>query len=164
MEEITDGLSGIDLESRATTFYEKAFNKIVKFAKSVRGSSISSEELEVTKTLAGPFTCGGILILLLEPRSYHPWREGTEAVIRDCKSLDILREGIQIGSKRTLSLKDDVSLLDLRPFLAKCNYTLEDAEWNKLYDLVFLAIKAKRPDVLLCMAKVRPKAGRKASH
>ncbi|KAH7112365.1 hypothetical protein EDB81DRAFT_703337 [Dactylonectria macrodidyma] len=155
MDELAAGLSRITFGPEVANAYEQAFNKIVLFAENVRGPGIPLDELVVTRTLAGPFTTGGLLILLTEPRSYHPWDKGIDHVIATCNSLDSLNEGIQIGSKGHLSFKDDVSVLDLRPFLPKkLHPTLRDSEWEALYDLVFSAIEAKKTEVLLCMGVV----------
>jgi hypothetical protein len=154
MEQITSGLDNIILDSESRSTYEQVFGKLVLFAEKARGDIIPPNELDVTKTLAKPFSHGGLLILLLEPRRYHPWDSGVDAVISDCKSLESLAEGVQIGSKGTLSLIDNVSVMDLRPFLVKKHHVLGDDKWEELYDLVFSAVKAKRPDVLLCMGTV----------
>ncbi|KAF2181006.1 hypothetical protein K469DRAFT_692522 [Zopfia rhizophila CBS 207.26] len=152
MEQLTAGLSNVTLGLEAANTYEQAFDKIVLFAEKARGYRIQPDELAVTKNFAGPFTHGGLFILLLEPRPYHPWSEGVNAVISNCDSLDSLNEAVQIGSKRALSLINDVSVIDLRPFLVKAHHpTLRGDEWEELYDLIFSAIKAKQPDVLLCM-------------
>lgn len=91
----------------------------------------------------------------MEPRQNHPWDEGVDRVITDCKTLASLNEGLEVGSKEDLSLTNGVSLLDLRPFLPKKQHSnLKDDDWNELYRLVFLAIEAKRPKVLLCMGNV----------
>lgn len=60
---------------------------------------------------------GGVLILLTEP--HHPWFKGVSVGISNCRSLDSLNEGLQIGSKGLLSLTNGVSLIDLRPLLVK---------------------------------------------
>jgi hypothetical protein len=151
MEQITSSLGNITLESESRSTYEQVFGKLVLFAEKARGDLIPPNELAVTKTLAKPFSQGGLLILLLEPRPYHPWDRGVDAVISDCKTLGSLAEGVQIGSKGTLSLINDVSVIDLRPFLVKEHHVLGDDKWEELYDLVFSAVKAKWPDVLLCM-------------
>jgi len=155
MDELAAGLSRITLGLEVAKTYEKAFDEIVSFAENVRAHRIPLDELVVTKTLARPFIPGGLFVLLTEPRSYHPWDKGINSVIATCNTLDSLSEGIQIGSKGHLILKDDVSVLDLRPFLPKrLQPTLRDSEWEALNDLIFSAIEAKKPEVLLCMGDV----------
>ena len=124
------------------------------FVRSHTGREIPDDELTVTKALAEPFTSGGLLVLLLEPRRYHPWSRGTGAVISNCPTLDSLNEGIQIGSGDTLSLYT-VSTIDLHPFLPRHDHAaLECGKQEELNKIVFTAIEAKHPDVVLCMSKV----------
>lgn len=93
--------------------------------------------------------------MLEEPRRWHPWDKGVNYVISECQSLNLLNKGHQIGSKGLLDLTKGVSVIDSRPFLSKGAYpALEEDEWEKLYDLVLVAIQAKKPDVLLCMGAV----------
>lgn len=155
MEQLVTGLSHITLGSKKALTYETIFNDITLFAESFRNPNISAGERDVTKKLAKPFTTGGLLVLLMEPRENHPWDKGVDCVIADCKTLASLNEGLKLGSKEELSLTKGVSVLDLRPFLPKTQHShLKDDDWNKLYGLVFRAIKAKRPEVLLCMGNV----------
>jgi hypothetical protein len=65
-------------------------------------------------------------------------------------------EGLKFVSQGSLSLTNGVSLLDIRPFFVKkCYPDLDPEVWERLYDLVYEAIKAKKPDALLCMGDVR---------
>ena len=138
------------------TEYAKAFVEIVHFVEDCRShKEITPNELAVTKALAGPFTQGGPMVLLLEPRRWHPWDSGVDAVIEECRTLQVLDHGFKLVSEGSLSLTNGVSVLDLRPFLAKDDHTELTCKWEHLYDLVYEAIAAKKPDVLLCMGKVR---------
>lgn len=155
MEQLVTDLSHITLDSKNVGTYETIFNDIIRFAESVRKHKIPADERDVTKNLAMPFTTGGILVLLMEPRQYHPWHKGVNCVIADCKTLASLNQGLEVGSKEELSLTNGVSVLDLRPFLPKKQHPhLKENDWNEVYGLVFLAIEAKRPKVLLCMGDV----------
>lgn len=155
MEQLVAGLSHITLDPTYVGTYATSFNDIIRFAERVRGHMIPADERDVTENLAMPFTTGGLLVLLMEPRQNHPWYEGVDCVIAECKTLASLNEGIEVGSKEELSLKNGVSVLDLRPFLPKKQHpNLKDDDWKELYELVFLAIEAKRPKVLLCMGDV----------
>ncbi|KAH7386074.1 hypothetical protein BKA66DRAFT_582940 [Pyrenochaeta sp. MPI-SDFR-AT-0127] len=152
LEQVTAGLSSVHLGPQAPSDYEKAFNEIVRYAEKIRKRCIPPAELDVTKALAMPFTPGGLLIMLLEPRPNHPWSFGLQSVCSDCRTLQVIIEGLQIGSNGSLGLEHDVSLLDLRPFLCKRSYPkVQDEQWEELYDLVFSAVEAKQPDVFLCM-------------
>ncbi|KAH4049993.1 hypothetical protein HBI25_223640 [Parastagonospora nodorum] len=152
MDNVTTLLEKISIDSDIETEYKVAFESILRFVKEYRTSTITEHELEVTEALAGPFTQGGMLIVLLEPRRWHPWTQGIHYVIQNCKSLRVMDDGLKFVSEEVLSLTNGVSLLDLRPLLVKGDYPhLESKVWERLYDLVYEAIKAKKPDVLLCM-------------
>jgi hypothetical protein len=154
MDDLASSFAATSLDAQPGK-YEKAFNRLVEFAEDIRGPKISGNELKVTKELAGPFTSGGLLVLLLEPLRWHPWKEGVDRVISGCGTLDLVEERICIGSRGSLSLEKNVSLLDSYPLLAKeINRHLEDEERNRLRGLVADAIEAKRPDVILCMGTV----------
>ncbi|KAH8706866.1 hypothetical protein GQ44DRAFT_763883 [Phaeosphaeriaceae sp. PMI808] len=155
IDQVTAGISKVKLRLGPISDFGRAFKKITRFVEHIRGVKIPHDELSVTNTLAGPFTRGGILVLLQEPRRYHPWSRGAAEVIADCKALQSLDEGIRLGSEGNLTLEQHVSLLDARPFLVKAdNAHLDSDTWEGLYDLVFAAIEAKQPDILLCMGKV----------
>ena len=140
--------------------YKKAFNDLVAFAEGVRDSEIPAAELDVTTRLAGPFTSGGLLVLLQEPQRWHPWDEGVEGVIADCKPLELVETGIDVASRGALSMTTNVSVLDSRPLLVRKEHPhVRLDEWWELNRLVARAIEAKRPDVILCMGRVRGSSG-----
>lgn len=155
MDSITDKMSKLDTSSHCpNTFYE-SFNKLVKFVKYLRNYQIYNAELECTKALAGPFSTGGLLIVLLEPLQNHPWEKGVDAVISTCRTLSCLKEGLQIGSDGVLSLVNHVSLVDQRALMSKeQNMKISAYQREILYDFVVEAIDAKKPDVVLCMGNV----------
>jgi hypothetical protein len=140
----------------ATSEYKSSFNRIVELIRNLRHLPVSPDELDVTEKLAGPFTSGGLFVLLQEPLWEHPWEKGVEAVISECPALDILREGIWATSDGTLSLIDNVSVLDRWPLLNCHEAHMESNryEMDTLDTLVIQAIQIKRPDVILCMGKV----------
>lgn len=140
--------------------YEGVFESIINFATALRPSKpLSSDERKIARTLAGPFTQGGLLVLLQEPRANHPWAQGVDWVISDCASLAILREGLQTVSSGELSITTNVSVIDRWPFLhQKLHSDLDKTapeDMATLDSMVFNAIRAKKPDVILCMGKVR---------
>lgn len=156
MDEITTKVSELKLSGPHIHVYAQAFNDIVAFICQKFPGELSAAEIDVTKSFAGPFSSGGLLVVLLEPRQRHNWREGVHVVISDCASLSALEEGLQITSNRILSISHRVSLLDLRPFICQLrNARLTDREREILYGLVVKAIDAKKPDLVLCMGKVR---------
>lgn len=164
IDQITTLIHRIDIDSDVRSNYESAFGNIVRFIKNYRKHAITRHELEVTKTLAAPFARGGSLVLLLEPRRWHPWKLGADLVIRDCKSLRVMDNGFRLVSEGCLSLTKGVSVLDLRPFLVMDDYPQLKCEvWEHLYDLVYEAIKAKEPDALLCMGNVSASSLRRSN-
>jgi hypothetical protein len=106
--------------------------------------------------LAGPITPGGPLFLLLQPLEDHPWSNGIAEVIEKCPTLWCLKEGVHACSRGDLSLVENVSVLDLRPFMPKSSYSqLSDPQRDELEELVFSVIRGKKPDTLLCMGDVK---------
>jgi hypothetical protein len=159
MDELTSSLDNIHFSpepSPEPPTYLAIFNTIVEFAAAARRSPITAAELDITTQLAGPFTPGGLLILLQEPRPNHPWDSGFDSVIEDCETLDLLETWIGLGSEGSMSLAQNVAVLDSRPLLvAKEHLDLGEKKGSELYGLVRKAIEAKRPDVVLCMGQVR---------
>jgi hypothetical protein len=152
----TDSTSRLEDGGRSDE-YGSALQLIVKFAKKVRFKPISDDELAVTMEFAGPLTSGGPLFLLLQPLEDHPWSEGITGVIKQCPTWCCLKEAVYTCSAGTLNLSN-VSVLDLRPFFsASSDKQLTADEINQLSELVFVAIRSKKPDniLLLSMSKVK---------
>lgn len=155
MEQITEDLSRVQIGSELPNDFRKVFEEIVKYASELRGYKISDDEIKVTRKLAAPFTPGGFLVLLIEPRQKHPWASGVYCVVEDCATLNALRQGFHIASNGALSLFENVSILDIRPFIwSGLKQGLKKDQLKRLYDLVIEAIYAKCPDTILCMGKV----------
>ena len=152
VEEITTGLAKFNFTHGDLDAYLRAFNEIVHCASRVRGKPIDPDELKVTKQLAGPFTNGGLLILLERPLCTHPWKGGMVMVVDECPTLAALREALAILG---LGLEDSVSVLDVRPFLPKKSEPSRANTLDELNELTCQAIRAKRPDVVLCMGEVK---------
>jgi hypothetical protein len=154
---ITEDLSRVQIDSKLVHPALRIFDEIVKCAGNLRGHAIPAAEYAVTHQLASPFTSGGVLFLLQDPREDHPWDKGASAVISDCHTLDALAEGVGIGSEGALSMVDHITVLDVRPFISQqVKKTILRPALDSLYSLVFKFIRAKRPNVLLCMGSVRP--------
>ncbi|KAF2664849.1 hypothetical protein BT63DRAFT_443179 [Microthyrium microscopicum] len=156
-ETLATKFAALDLYDNSLTenhshVYEAKYNEIVAFADKTRAADFFPGELCVTRELAEPFTYGGLMIILQEPRKSHPWVKGIQAVISDCPTLSILDEGLSNISG--LSLTCGVSVLDARPFFNEEIDKLNEQQWHQLKYLVFQAIDAKRPDVLLLMGTV----------
>jgi hypothetical protein len=156
IDQVSSLIQRVKLDSNVENEYKAAFQEIVRFVKRYRKHTITEHELGVTEALARPFTQGGLLIVLLEPRIWHPWKLGVNSVIQNCRSLRVMDDGLKFVSQGLLSLTNGVCLLDLRPFFVKkCYPELNSGVWKNLYDLVYEAIKAKKPNALLCMGNVR---------
>jgi uncharacterized protein YllA (UPF0747 family) len=140
-----------------TSNYGYAFDNIITFIND-NFRRLSENELKVTRAFAGPFTPGGLLVLMQEPLASHPWAKGLDTVISTCQSLDALREAILNASSGEQCITKNVSVIDRWPFLHKSLHeklkeTREDE--MRAYDrLVLAAIRAKQPEAILCMGKV----------
>ena len=155
METITAQVSQLEICSSLSNSYSEAFHDIISYIRQIRRKPLSDAEINVTKSLAEPFTCGGLLVILQEPLQEHPWHKGANVVISECPTLSSLREGLRIGSNDILCLLHHVSVLDLRPFISKeQNYRIQGYQRERLYKLLIAAINAKKPDVILCMGQV----------
>jgi hypothetical protein len=140
-----------------TSNYRYAFDKIITFTNdNIR--ILPENEIKVTRAFAGPFTPGGLLVLMQEPLASHPWAEGRDKVISTCPSLDALREAVLNVSSGEQCITKNVSVIDRWPFLHKSLHEkLEKTREDEMraYDrLVLAAIRAKQPEVILCMGKV----------
>ncbi|KAL2826942.1 hypothetical protein BJY01DRAFT_255839 [Aspergillus pseudoustus] len=156
MDSLTQQISHLDITSEAVEpdTADSVFEKISRHAGSIRNSPITADEFQATKQLASPFSPGGALFLLQDPRKDHPWSQGVAAVISDCPTLAALEEGARIASEGKLSLVKDISVLDLRPFISpEVRQEVRHADIEGLYSLVVEFICAKRPDVVLCLGR-----------
>jgi hypothetical protein len=136
--------------------HRTSFESVIKAVKDCRLQRVSEHEQTVTTTLAGPFTQGGLLILLQEPLGHHPWSEGVEQVISRCPTLNLLREAIALASDGTLSLVDDVTVIDRWPLLCPAHRkSLSSAEIENIEKFLRQTLYTKKPDAILCMGLVR---------
>jgi hypothetical protein len=136
--------------------YSSALQRLFTFVKCVRSKPISEDEHHVTMNLAGPITTGGLFFFLLQPLEDHPWSDGIAEVVEQCPTLWCLKEGVHACSHGVLSLIEDVSVLDLRPFMPKSSYNrLTNLQRHPLGELVYSVTCSKKPDTLLCMGDVR---------
>ncbi|KAG5923544.1 hypothetical protein E4U42_004930 [Claviceps africana] len=142
---------------------EKKWDEVIRLAKKIRRNIckkiwwyihpslpvLSDSEKEITKQLASPFTTGGLLVLLLQPRSDHRWDEGLDDVIKCCPSLALVDEELQLCGT---DLRNDVSLVDIWACLPKEITTSHEFKTGDSFrQLVVAAIRAKKPDCILCM-------------
>ncbi|KAG6010047.1 hypothetical protein E4U21_000489 [Claviceps maximensis] len=148
-EQIVQQMSNLALNEDKPDF-EMSVNKAIQEAKRLR-PSLSDEEIKITKELARPFSSGGLLVLLQQPKLRQPWSAGLDTVIKKCLTLDSLEEGLRLCG---LDMRQDVSLLDLWTCLPKeVTETLKCEEKNFFSKTPLAAIKAKKPDCILCLGK-----------
>lgn len=133
--------------------YEKIIEEIIDFARTTH--STTGAEATVTKTFAAPFSWGGLLVLLERPLATHPWQEGASQVISQCRTLELLRQGLELASNGLLRFLEDVSVLDRWPMHDETRSSRLTAKMsNQLDELALKAIIAKKPDIILCMGQV----------
>lgn len=112
------------------------------------------DEINVTGDLAAPTSTGGIAIALQQPRD-HPFHEGTESVIENCKTLVACRDIFNTCSCGTLDLVKDVSVIDLLPYIMVDDKALMDDKSIKSALCVSVEIFcSKKPDILLCAGRI----------
>lgn len=112
-------------------------------------------EIEVTTGLAGPSSTGGIAVSLQQPREYHPFEEGVDAVIADCDTLAALREVFTVVSCGTLRFEQDISTIDLLPYTSEDQADqMTDEEKAHVFRGCVQAFCSKEPDVILCAGKI----------
>lgn len=114
-------------------------------------------EISVTKELAAPARRGGIAVALQQPRDNHPFSEGVDAVIDDCSTLAGLDELFLAASCGTLSIRANVTVIDLMPYIPdKIMNAMTDDQLRQSFDVASRAFCEKMPDVVLCAGKIFP--------
>ncbi|KAH6695343.1 hypothetical protein F5X68DRAFT_198300 [Plectosphaerella plurivora] len=115
----------------------------------------SRAEIDVTAKLAGPSTRGGIAVALQQPRDKHPFENGLDAVINDCATLAIVDELFMTASAGTLSIRKNVSVVDLLPYISKTQMNqMEGQELTESFATARDVFFEKQPDVILCAGKI----------
>ncbi len=112
---------------------------------------LTTAAVDVTMQFARPYARGGLLVLLQQPRDYHPWHKGIDAAIADCPN-DATTQYYGHG------LRGEVSLMDLwfclppsitEPLLKERSHQLQEME-----DIVMAYIQVRSPTCILCMGDV----------
>ncbi|KAJ2983494.1 hypothetical protein NQ176_g653 [Zarea fungicola] len=117
-----------------------------------------TDEVEVTGDFAGPRTIGGIAVVLKQPRNKHAFEDGPVAVIEDCEALRGLSETFTAVSCGTVNMLEDVTVIDLLPYLTPQDIEriVEEDDYQLLrqqFQVSVDAVCCKRPDVLLCAGR-----------
>ena len=106
-------------------------------------------EIGVTQELALPGSVGGILVILLQPANAQRFDIGIDVVIQECGIFAALDEAFRAVSRISLSIHD-IAIIDSLPFIRpKVEICLQIRVNSRIQ--VFKLIKAKKPDVILCM-------------
>ncbi|KAM0332322.1 hypothetical protein ACHAQA_002598 [Verticillium albo-atrum] len=119
------------------------------------------DEIKVTAELAGPALKGGIAIALQQPRNNHPYSQGLDAVIADCETLRALEDIFDAASCGSLSIRKNITVVDLLPFVSENVSKVQDAQLRNSFRATTQIICDKDPDVLLCAGRIwLPRAGK----
>ncbi|KEY72830.1 hypothetical protein S7711_10835 [Stachybotrys chartarum IBT 7711] len=118
------------------------------------GKNPHGPEVRVTKELAGPPTKGGIAIVLQQPRDSHPFDEGLDAVIKDCRSLAALADVFKTVSDGTLDIRTDVTIVDLLSYLPNEVKDLDGNTLTEAFRTMTRIICEKEPEVMLCAGRL----------
>ncbi|KAK5994464.1 hypothetical protein PT974_04939 [Cladobotryum mycophilum] len=116
--------------------------------------NVPDYEIQVIAQLAGPAVKGGIAIVLQQPRKNHPFEDGLDAVIEDCKTLSSLCDIFATVSCGTLDLRTDISVVDLLPYIPDKVTTINDVTLKDSFRTSVQAVCDKEPDVLLCAGQI----------
>ncbi|PMB65601.1 hypothetical protein BM221_008962 [Beauveria bassiana] len=159
LHQLTDRLDTLSLAPEPPATCYDSVQVVLNTARDHR-RDLFAAEANITLHLAGPFTPGGLLTLLWQPRDSHPWHKGIDAVIEDCDTLEFLNDATirYYGD----GLRGNVSLFDLWFCLPpKITNVLAEKSPHKLEemeDLGMACIQAKRPTCILCMGNKAAKA------
>ncbi|KAK2059144.1 hypothetical protein LY76DRAFT_592570 [Colletotrichum caudatum] len=115
---------------------------------------VPGAEIQVTAQLAGPPVKGGIAVMLQQPRNNHPFERGLDAVIDDCETLRALEEMFSVVSCGTLDLREDITVVDLLPYVSGKPRDVDDTRLKSAFRTSNATICAKSPDVLLCAGRI----------
>ncbi|KAI5468174.1 hypothetical protein BGZ63DRAFT_460035 [Mariannaea sp. PMI_226] len=106
------------------------------------------DKVEVTAKLAEPSSTGGIMVVLQQPRSNHPFEEGIEEVINTCPTLRAIQDSFATASCNTLNIVEDISIVDLLPYDSKEDMKcMDDEEMQDAFCAIVRVLFEKKPDV-----------------
>jgi hypothetical protein len=111
-------------------------------------------EIEVTTQLAVPAFKGGIAVALQQPRHNHPFENGLDAVIENCKTLYALEEIFSAVSCMSLNIRSDVTVVDLLPYIPEDVARIDDATLEESFRTSKNIMLDKEPSVLLCAGRI----------
>ncbi|GJC77457.1 hypothetical protein ColLi_00295 [Colletotrichum liriopes] len=127
---------------------------VSRIEKEGRSLQLYRAEIQVTAQLAGPPVKGGIVVMLQQPRSNHPFERGLDAVINDCETLRALEDIFTVVSRGTLNFRRDIAVLDLLPYVSGDPSDIDDTRLKNAFRTSTATVCDKRPDVLLCAGRI----------
>jgi len=138
---------------------DEAFDDIADFtAHHIR--ALDSNEINVTKRLAGPYgVTGGILVMLQQPAEDHQFQKGTAATVRECMTLKELHNTFHTVSRGTVGIAD-INVLDITPFVRPSDgKDLNPSVREGLQHHVLKTVKERKPAVVMCASRSYETAG-----
>ncbi|GKT82462.1 hypothetical protein Ct61P_00312 [Colletotrichum tofieldiae] len=127
---------------------------VSRIEKEGRSLQLYRAEIQVTAQLAGPPVKGGIVVMLQQPRSNHPFERGLDAVINDCETLRALEDIFTVASRGTLNFRRDIAVVDLLPYVSGDPSDIDDTRLKNAFRTSTATVCDKRPDVLLCAGRI----------
>ncbi|OGE54745.1 hypothetical protein PENARI_c005G09013 [Penicillium arizonense] len=153
---------GVAVDHRIRRLFKPVCNDLTEPSNHVslietRGQSLERphSEIQVTAQLAGPAFKGGIAVALQQPRHNHPFEEGLDAVIRDCKTLYALDDVFAAVSCGSLDIRTNVTIVDLLPYVSESIASIDGAILEESFRASKHIMLDKEPSVLLCAGKIR---------
>lgn len=138
---------------------DEAFDNVVEYAmQHIR--ALESDEINVTKRLAGPYgVTGGILVMLQQPAEAHEFRNGTAATFRKSMTLHELHNIFHAVSYGTVGIAD-LNVIDMQPFIRPSDdKRLSSSVREELQRHLLQTIKARSPSVVMCASRSFKKSG-----
>ena len=125
--------------------------KIYDLGQSLRRGNerVPRDEVLVTTQLASPVYIGGLVVVLFQPPNSLPYHLGLVTTVQSCPTLSALNEGFRVVTCGSLSL-EDITTVDSLPFIHRKD-KLPPGFKSDWHSQVFEILRAKRPDVILCV-------------
>lgn len=124
---------------------------LTELAKTSAHRIISEHEINVTQQFLGPEFTGGITVVLLQPSNFHPYWEGLDSVIQNCRTFSFLDEDFRAVTCGSIGLDSKLlSVVDSAPYTRPKDGV--SVEYKKhMRRSASRIIREKKPEVVLCM-------------
>jgi hypothetical protein len=141
------------LQSRTNVSESQHVRMVAKLGQSLRRGEkpIADDERKFNELLASPETKGGVAVMLYQPGRFEPYHLGPTVTFKSCATYVALDDAIRAVTCGSLDFWQ-VTIVDSLPYIRpndKISLELRTA-WR---ENVFKVIRAKAPDVVLCMWK-----------